>query len=55
MKNYEKIKAMSIQEMAIFMNEHANDCCSYCMRMNTGCEALCCVQGQLEWLQQEAE
>ena len=55
MTNYEKIKAMSVEEMAVFMTT-ASDCknCAY----NKKCKVdgtFNCHIGTIEWLESEAE
>ena len=52
MKNYDRIKAMSVEEMAEWMASHLT--CSTCV--NDYCNGLGhCRDKHLEWLQQEAD
>lgn len=52
MTNYEKIKNMSVEEMAKFMDIHSNYPCRHCI----GCESnIDCEQGIRKWLESEAE
>lgn len=52
MKNYDRIKAMSVEEIAKWLNAKSN--CSTCA--NENCNGMGdCEQGHLLWLQQEAD
>jgi hypothetical protein len=52
MTNYEKIKAMSVEEIAKWLNAKSN--CSTCA--NENCNGMGdCEQGHLLWLQQEVD
>ena len=56
MTNYEKIKAMSVEEMAIFLYRNVADC-EMCPAMKS-CKAsseLTCKERLLEWLKSEVE
>lgn len=55
MTNYEKIRSMSIEEMAVFLKRNLIACnlCEY-VKSCTGMD-LECEQGVLKYLQQEAE
>ena len=52
MTNYEKIKNLSIEEMADFMNEMDLNPCGHC---NGECEILSCIERYKEWLESEVE
>ena len=57
MTNFEKIKQMSAEEMAYFLNGFFSTCelCSYNrMRMGMDC-AGDCIDGKIKWLESEAE
>ena len=52
MTNYEKIKNLSVEEMARFMDIHNIYPCRHCI----GCEnSSSCEQGIKKWLESEAE
>ena len=56
MTNFEKIKAMSVEEMVIFLYQNVADC-DMCPATKS-CEAsteLSCKERILEWLESEAE
>ena len=57
MNNYEKIKNMSIEEMAEMLHNITDDCCnSYCSAP-LNCQGTLeeCILGIKQWLEQEAE
>lgn len=57
MTNYDRIKAMSINEMAYFISEMTDNCekNTSCNQYCYGCAKMLCVcENCLEWLQQEA-
>lgn len=54
MTNYERIKAMSVEEMA----EIIYDCCQHCIYQDKECynnEDMRCSDGNLKWLNSEVE
>ena len=52
--NYERIKNMSIDEMAEYLSNRAG--CCYCVYEFTECNsAVGCIQGITQWLSQEVE
>ena len=55
MTNYEKIKAMSIEEMVEFIADNYRPCptCTYANTMDCGREP--CHDGIVNWLQKEAD
>lgn len=58
MTNYDRIKQMSIEEMANFINNDCNGVCGCCVfRANTRCyeDEDKCKLGIKEWLEQEVE
>lgn len=57
MTNYEKIKSMSIDEMAVFMNACGHDFPPYCdyeMAMQDTCSQNC-IRCAVNWLESETE
>ena len=54
MTNYERIKAMSVEEVA---KELAKDsACEFCkMRDEQSCDRITCEQGIIQWLESEVE
>lgn len=53
MTNYEKIKSMSVEEMAEFMYENCLcACCPYCDGGLCHCD---CKDGHKKWLESEVE
>lgn len=53
MNNFEKIKAMSIDEMANFLEETP---CLHCTKFKTNkCDVKNCIKYIKQWLQQESE
>ena len=54
MTNYEKIKNMSVEEMAEWLQGGINECncCSY--RLSFGCPDTC-IYGIKQWLESEVE
>lgn len=56
MNNYEKIKQMSLDEMAEYYATHLPKCCWMCTGMKNGClREISCVSGIKQWLQEESE
>lgn len=54
MNNYEKIKQMTVEEMAEFLFNNA--ACGFCIYEFDECnEAIGCVEGIKQWLLQEVE
>lgn len=51
MTNYEKIKQMSVQELARLLND--DGICSCCAYQVLDCDD--CLKGHIEWLESEAE
>lgn len=60
MTNFERIKAMSVDEMADFINHETDGICSCCVRFGKS-EEKCynipgeCKRGIKNWLESEAE
>lgn len=55
MNNYERIKSMSLEEMAEFYENIAPcDMCT-CDMDNNSCMAVGCKEGIMRWLQSESE
>lgn len=65
MTNYEKIKAMSVEEMAEFMfdeNENNYNYCDFCKQYSNyapHCESVDfeedCIKARMKWLESEVE
>ena len=57
MTNYEKIKNMSVEEMAMAINDKFMNECDYCNSRNCGLqtEENTCINGIADWLQSEVE
>ena len=56
--NYEKIKAMSIKEMAKFLDDFGSNSCDYCGSWQKESKNKCylnCDSYLKQWLEQEAE
>lgn len=55
--NYEKIKSMSIVEMAEWLQMFSLDAlCQFCCGCDDECDVeIECIKGVVKWLQQEAE
>lgn len=55
--NFEKIKAMDIDEMAEFLSDCETDICSFCKPdVTTVCgNPTCCINGIKNYLESEAE
>lgn len=51
MKNYEKIKQMSIDEMAEFLIDVSNGICNKCLA--DSCIGFECLKGVYDWLESE--
>lgn len=54
MTNYEKIKSMSLEEMAEWLDETLldHDCC---VGIDVNCEECDCISGRKKWLESEAK
>lgn len=50
MTNYERIKAMTVEQMAHFMDNDRCDCCVYKDEL---CDEIPCINGHLQWLNKE--
>ena len=50
MNNYEKIKNMSIDEMAKWLSKNI---CNYCIYQKQDCEDFKCYDGIKQWLESE--
>lgn len=55
MTNYERIKSMSVEEMAAFMEDCHSMGCLMCSAGKRDCCTDECIKGHLLWLQREAE
>lgn len=55
MTNYEKIKSMTIDEMAKLMCEHRSVKCSWCNFSTDGSECARLIREQKRWLKMKAE
>lgn len=54
MTNYEKIKSMTIEEMAEFFTHfESEDYCNYCEQANDFCCGILCDTAVAEWLNEE--
>lgn len=51
--NFEKIKNMTVVEMAEFLNIEAD--CIYCSYNQVSCDNIDCINGIKQWLKSEAE
>lgn len=54
MTNHERIKAMSVEEMAEFLEDNCL-CCSYTFNDCLENDELCCLEGTKRWLNSEAK
>lgn len=52
--NYERIKEMTIEEMAELLSFH-DEGCAYCIRRGKNCEDIGCETGARNWLESEVE
>ena len=52
--NYERIKAMSVDEMAEFLDVFTINSCDFCKHWTKGCHCQC-VEKFKQWLESEAE
>ena len=56
MNNYERIKKMSIDEMAEWMQDfNLNILCHYCLGCDYEDGAIGCIKGVKQWLEKECE
>lgn len=56
MTNYEKIKSMSVEEMARFIgNTPSINSCEFCFYGGDDCFNIRCSYGVKKWLEQEAD
>lgn len=55
MTNYEKIKQMSIDEMAEFLDGLFIHCITCAFKFRDDCKNADCVLGHKQWLESEAE
>lgn len=51
--NYERIKSMSIKELALFLDKISNECCTFCAPHIDNCEGMFCYDGKFNWLSQD--
>ena len=52
MNNFEKIKAMNIDEMARWLGLNI---CNYCVYQQVNCDDIKCKDGIKQWLESESE
>lgn len=56
MNNFEKIKAMKIDEMAEWMQDfNLDSLCHFCLGCDNEGEEIGCIKGVIQWLQEESE
>jgi hypothetical protein len=57
MTNYEKIKSMSIEEMAYFIDKlnYINGICEHCEYQYKDCSTISCISALEQWLKSEVE
>lgn len=56
MNNFERIKNMSIDEMAKYYATHLPKCCHMCTGMKSGClREVSCISGIKSWLESKSE
>ena len=53
MTNYERIKAMSVEEMAEFLDDAIDKECFCCVYKHKNCYNIDCKTGYTEWLESE--
>lgn len=56
MNNFEKIKNMTLDEMAEWMQDfNLDSLCHFCLGCDYEDEEIGCIKGVIQWLQQESE
>lgn len=55
MTNFERIKAMSVEELAEFLESAIDEECWCCAYKHKHCHNIDCKTGYIEWLESEVE
>lgn len=55
MTNYERIKNMTVEEMAEMLLFHSENCRDFCVRKGKPCRETRCIEGIKEYLKAEVE